>query len=105
MDGNTGGSKRRQGWEWLALVGAAVQKPRTGQNRGGTADGGGGRGSGEFDGGGGVVPAACLGNGKGPAPAASDRERREKRRRREKGRGFTGLGNKALKQSKQANLF
>jgi len=70
-----------------------VQKPRTGQNRGGTADGGGGRGSGEFDGGGGVVPAACLGDGKGPAPTASDRERREKRGTREG--GFTGRGEKA----------
>uniref|UniRef100_A0A7C9DCZ1 Uncharacterized protein n=1 Tax=Opuntia streptacantha TaxID=393608 RepID=A0A7C9DCZ1_OPUST len=41
----------------------------------------------------------------GRSPAAGGSNECEKRRRREKGKGFTGLGNEALKQSKQIYFY
>ena len=53
------------------------------------------------DGGGGVHRRLDWAAAGGRSPAAGGSSEREKRRRREKGRGFMGLGNEALKQSKQ----
>ena len=53
LDGNTGGSRRQQTPAGVGVAGAGrggSAQPRTGQNRGDTANGGGGRGSGGLSG-------------------------------------------------------